>query len=95
MRRKIHAHIDLCTLLPELQLQFALANLLFEQDLFSEYQDIVHVLRYSDLKLDDGHQLIIKSTHRLNGLRGVLCHPGRHCAKVSSLCNLGHLAKEW
>ena len=33
-------HVDLSTLLPELHLQSTLANLLFEQDLFSEYQNI-------------------------------------------------------
>ncbi len=40
-------HIGLRTLLPELHLQLMLANLLLEQDLFSEYQDIVHVLKHS------------------------------------------------
>ncbi len=53
-------HIWLSTLLPELHLQLLLANLLFDQELFSEYQNIFHVLKYSDLKLGDGHQLIIK-----------------------------------
>ncbi len=53
-------HVDLSTLLPGLHLQSTLVNLLFEQDLFSEYQNIFHVLKYSDLKLGDGHQLIIK-----------------------------------
>ena len=43
------------TLLPELHLQLSLANLPLEQDLFSEYQNISHVLKYSDLKLGDGH----------------------------------------
>ncbi len=46
-------HIGLSTLLPELHLQLMLANLLLEQDLFSEYQDIVHVLKCSGFKLDD------------------------------------------
>ena len=53
-------HVDLSTLLPELHLQSTLANLLFEQDLFSEYQNIFHVLKYSDLEVGDGHRLIIK-----------------------------------
>ena len=53
-------HIGLSTLLPELHLQLMLANLLLEQDLFSEYQNILHVLKYSDLKVGDGHRLIIK-----------------------------------
>ena len=47
-------HLCLRTLLPELHLQFSLANLLLEQDSFSEYQNISHVLKYSDLKLGDG-----------------------------------------
>ena len=68
-------HVGLRTILPELHLQSTLVNLLFEQDLFSEYQNIIHVLKYSDLKLGDGHQIIIISTHRLNGQRGILCHP--------------------
>ena len=46
--------------LPELHLQLILANLLLEQDLFSEYQHIIHVLKYRALKLGDGHQLFIK-----------------------------------
>ena len=46
-------HIGLSTLLPELHLQLMLANLLLEQDLFSEYQDIVHVLKYSSFKSDN------------------------------------------
>ncbi len=46
-------HTGLSTLLPELHLQLMLANLLLEQDLFSEYQDIVHVLKYNDFKLYD------------------------------------------
>ncbi len=53
-------HVGLSTLLPELHLQFTLAKLLLEQDLFSEYQDVIHVLKYSDLKVGDGHRLIIK-----------------------------------
>ena len=53
-------HVDLSTLLPGLHLQSTLANLLFEQDLFSEYQNIFHVLKYSDLEVGDGHRLIIK-----------------------------------
>ena len=53
-------HVGLSTLLPELHSQLMLANLLLEQDLFSEYQNILHVLKYSDLKVGDGHQLIIK-----------------------------------
>ncbi len=52
-------HIWLSTLLPELHLQLLLANLLFDQELFSEYQNIFHVLKYSDSKLGDGHRLII------------------------------------
>ena len=48
-------HVGLSTLLPELHSQLTVANLLFEQDLFSEYQNIFHVLKYSDLKLGDGH----------------------------------------
>ena len=46
-------HIGLSTLLPELHLQLMFANLLLEQDLFSEHQDLVHVLKYSVFKLDD------------------------------------------
>ena len=46
-------HIGPSTLFPELQLQLMLTNLLLEQDLLSEYQDIVHALKYSDFKLDD------------------------------------------
>ena len=46
-------HIELSTLLPELHLQLMSANLLLEQDLCSEYQDIVHVLKYSGFKSDD------------------------------------------
>ena len=46
-------HVGLSTLLPELHLQLMLANLLLEQDLLSEYHDTVHVLKYSNLKLDD------------------------------------------
>ena len=53
-------HVDLSTLLPELHLQSMLANLLFEQDLFSEYENIFHVLKYSDLEVGDGHLIIIK-----------------------------------
>ena len=53
-------HVDLSTLLPELHLQLTLANLLLEQDLFSEYQNIFHVLKYNDLEVGDGHRLIIK-----------------------------------
>ncbi len=53
-------HVGLSTLLPELHLQFTLAKLLLEQDLFSEYQDVIHVLKYSDLKVGDGHRHIIK-----------------------------------
>ena len=53
-------HVDLSTLLPGLHLQSTLANLLFEQDLFSEYQNIFHVLTYSDLEVGDGHRRIIK-----------------------------------
>ena len=54
--------VHLCrkALLPELVLQLILANLSVEQDLFGEYQNIIHVLKYSDLKLGNGHQLIIK-----------------------------------
>ena len=54
--------MQLClrTLLSELHLKLSLANLLLDQDLFSEYQNISHVLKYSDLKLGDGHLLIIK-----------------------------------
>ncbi len=47
-------------LLPELHLQLILTNLLLEQDLSSEYQNISQVSKYSNLKLGDGHQLIIK-----------------------------------
>ena len=47
-------HIGLSTLLPELHLQLMLANLLLEQEFcFSEYQIILHVLKYSDLELGD------------------------------------------
>ena len=53
-------HLGFSTLLSELHLQLMLANLLLEQDLFSEYQNTIHVLKYSDLKLGDGHQLFIK-----------------------------------
>ena len=53
-------HVGLSTLLPELHSKLTVANLLFEQDLFSEYQNIFHVLKYTTLKLGDGHQLIIK-----------------------------------
>ena len=53
-------HVGLSRLLPELHSQLMLANLFLEQDLFSEYQNIFHVLKYSDLKLGDGHRLIIK-----------------------------------
>ena len=53
-------HLCLRTLLTELHLQLILANLSVEQDLFSEYQNIIHVLKYSNLKLGDGHQVIIK-----------------------------------
>ncbi len=87
-------HVGLSTLLPELHLQLMLANLLLEQDLFSEYQNIFHVLKYSDLKwvmvIDSSSNL----THRLDVPGGFLCHPDQHGAIVSSLCNLGHLAKE-
>ncbi len=31
-----------------------------------------------------------KSTHRLDGPEGVLCHPDRHGAIISSLRDLGH-----
>ncbi len=48
-------HIGLSTLLPELHSQLTVANLLVEQDLFSEYQNIFHVLKYSDLEVGDGH----------------------------------------
>ncbi len=48
-------HVDRSRLLPELHLQLKLANLLVEQDLFSEYQSIFHVLKYSNLKVGDGH----------------------------------------
>ena len=48
-------HVDLSTLLPGLQLQSTLVNFLFEQDLFSEYQNIFHVLKYSNLEVGDGH----------------------------------------
>ena len=53
-------HVDLSTLLPQLHSQLMLAGLLLEQDLFSEYQNIFHVLKYSDLKVGDGHRLIFK-----------------------------------
>ena len=53
-------HIGLSTLLPELHLQLALVSLFLELDLFSEYQNIFHVLKYSDLEVGDGHRLIIK-----------------------------------
>ncbi len=53
-------HVGLSILLPELHLQLTFANLFLEQDLYSEYQNILHVLKYSDLKVGDGHQLIIK-----------------------------------
>ncbi len=53
-------HIWLSTLLPELHLQWALANLFLKQDLFSEYQNMFHVLKYSNLELNDGHRRIIK-----------------------------------
>ncbi len=53
-------HIGLRALLPELHLQLILANVFLQQDVVSEYQNISHVLKYSDLKLGDGHQLIIK-----------------------------------
>ena len=46
-------HIRCSTYLPELHLQLMLANLLLRQDLFSEYQDIIHELKYSDFKPDD------------------------------------------
>ena len=45
--------IGIRTQLPELRLQCILANLLLGQDLFSEYQDIIHVLKYSGFKSDD------------------------------------------
>ena len=47
-------HVGLSTLLFELHSQFTLANLLMEQDLFSEYQHIFHVLKYSNFKVGDG-----------------------------------------
>ena len=53
-------HLGFSTLLPEFYLQLALANLFLEQDLLSEYQNIFHVLKYSDLEVGDGHRLIIK-----------------------------------
>ena len=53
-------HVGLSTLLPELHLQLILANLLLEQDLFSEYQNMFHVLKYSDLKVGDIYRVIIK-----------------------------------
>ena len=53
-------HVGLSALFPELHSQLTVANLLFEQDLFSEYQNIFHVLQYNDLKLGDGHRRIIK-----------------------------------
>ena len=40
-------HLCLRALLPELHLQLILASLLLEQDLFSEYQNIIHVLKFN------------------------------------------------
>ena len=37
-----------------------IGKLAFEQDLFSEYQNICQVLKYSNLEVGDGHRLIIK-----------------------------------
>ena len=47
-------HIRHSTQLPELNMQLTMANLILEQDLFSEYDNIFHVLKYSDFKLGDG-----------------------------------------